>query len=497
MKGATAEELAQLFAVLEPRPWISQLCATQRRVALSRSRWKAVTTSRRGGKTIGMLAELADALEECTRGDSVLYIAKTQGAAKELGWDKLSAINDQYALGWTFHVGDLRIEAKNGGVLLLRGAEGSDAEKERQKIRGLRVRKAGLDEAQSYAASIRRLLRETIEPALGDLRGSCIVAGTPGEVMAGGWFNISHQHTGCEDKWQRFQWTVRENTFFRDAEEYLADALRDNGWQSDHPTYQREYEGAWCADDSVQVYRYLANRNDVSNIDGYELDWPHALGVDFGIDDACAWTLLANRPYTQDVYTVLSFKLRGLTPAACADITGALVDKVSPDVLVGDGGNLGGNIYIEAVNDRLGERTKQRMVSAKKTEKRAYIDLCNGDLRAGRLKFCKSPLLWLYDDPGAPQVLRDAAEKATEPLTEELETLPWANEGRLKEHAGHDNHCADSFLYAWRHFSAYLGAGFEDSPRDPVPGEAAYEAWLEDLEHTQARELAGRPWWMR
>lgn len=471
-------EFAQLVAACEPRPWIAQLCRVQRRVALSSARWKAVTTSRRAGKTVQLVAELADALEDCQRGEVVIYLAKTRATAKELAWDKFAALGETYKLGWHLHVSDLRIETARGGALLLRGAEGSDAEKERQKIRGLKVRKAGLDEAQSYASTIKRLLRETIEPALGDLRGSCTVAGTPGEVMAGGWYRISRHHEGCEAKWSRFHWTVRENDFFSDAEGYLAAALGENGWAEDAPTYQREYEGLWCADDSVQVYRYLATRNDVSRVDGYALEWPHAVGVDFGETDACAWTVLANRPNTAEVYAVRSFKRRGLKPADCADITGELVERYTPDVLVGDGGNLGGNVYIDAINARLGERTKQRMLSAQKIEKRAYIELCNGDLRSGRVKF-------LQPD--------------TDELTSELETLPWANEARLKEHAGHDNHCSDSFLYAWRHFSDYLGEAPLKRQRteDLLPGEPGYEEWLERMESSRVRDDVERPWWAR
>lgn len=487
--------LALLVRSVQVQPWVAQLCDVQRAVALSPARWKAVTTSRRGGKTVELVAECADKLMRCRRGEVVLYVAKTRDTAKELAWDKFSALSEQFKLPWVFKVGDLRIETPEGGALLLRGAEGSDAEKERQKMRGLKVRHCAIDEAQAIAGTLRRLLRETIEPALGDLRGSCTVAGTPGEVMGGGWYNISHDHEGCEEKWTRFEWTVRENTFFRDAEEYLAAALRENGWTVETPTYRREYEGKWCADPSVQVYRYLAARNDVIGfIPGYDLSWPHSLGVDFGQDDACAWTLHTNRPGTREVYGVLSFKLRGLSPAECGAITGWLVEKTTPDVLVGDGGNLGGNVYIDAINERLSEVTRQRMESAQKTEKRAYIDFLNGDLTSGRLRFLKGRVPWVGDD--APEAIRDAAKYGCEPLCDELETLPWANEARLKEHGGHANHCCDSNLYSWRHFSTYLDEA-RPAEREPVPGEPAYDAWLMDQDAQQARLEHETPWWER
>lgn len=490
----TPERMAALARALRPSPWVMQLCDAQRAVALSRHRWKAVTTSRRGGKTVGLIAECADKLEQCGRGEVVLFLAKTRDAAKELAWDKLQALAESHGLPWEFKIGDLRIETPRGGVLLLRGAEGADAEKERQKIRGIKLRHAAIDEAQSIASTIRRLLRETIEPALGELRGSCTIAGTPGDVMAGGWYNISHKHEGCEDKWERFGWTIRDNPFFPEADAYLAQVLIDNHWTVEHPTYQREYEGMWCADDSVQVYRYLASRNDVETVDGYELSWPSGIGQDFGQDDACSWTALTNQPGTEDVRGLFSFKLRGLKPSECADITGALVEILQPDILVGDGGNLGGNIYIDAINERLGERTRQQMVSAQKSEKRAYIELYNGDLRSGRVKFSRRLPRVLAERFAAHPILSGLGIEGCEPLTSEYETLPWANAARLKEHAGHDNHCSDGALYIWRHFSAYLGGNDVKQP-EPERGTEEYQTWLMEQDTEQHQLKASRKWW--
>jgi hypothetical protein len=497
MRDLSSVPLHELVLASRHAPWVEQLCRVQKRVAMSQARWKAVTTSRRGGKTVEHVAECAEKLEECARDEVVAYLAKTTDTAMELAWGKFVALNEQYKLGWKFTTGHRpQIVTPKGGLLLVRGAEGSDVEREHQKLRGHKMRHCAIDEAQSIASSLRQLLRKVIEPALGDLRGSCTVSGTPGEVMAGGWYNISHEHEGCEQKWERHRWTIRENTFFKDAEEYLAQVLKDNRWTVEEPTYQREYEGVWIADDSVQVYRYLASRNARAIIPGYELSWSHGLGVDFGQDDACAWTLLTNKPGTLDVIGVLSFKLRGLSPAECADITGWLVDKTTPDVLVGDGGNLGGNVYIQAINERLNERTKQQMVSAQKTEKRAYIELLNGDLRKPLLTFCTGPVAWILADPRAPAALREAALYGCAPLCDEMETLPWANEARLKEHAKHANHCCDSNLYVWRHFSAYLEEA-KPITREPLNGEPGYQEWLLEQDAQRYREMQETPWWAR
>lgn len=490
-------QLGAFAQALRPSPWVKQLCDVQRAVVQSRERWKAVTGARRGGKTVGLVAECAEQLEQCERGEVVYYLADTRDNAMELCWDKFDALAEEHRLPWEFKLGDATIKTPRGGELRVRGVIGSDTKREQRKLRGSKCRHVGIDEAQNIAAILRDLLRKTVEPALGDLRGTLTIAGTPGEVMAGGWYHISHKHEGCEEKWERFHWTVRDNPFFRDAHQWLADVLRENAWTIESPTYQREYEGIWCADDSVQVYRYLAARNDIDSIPGYDISWPHGLGQDFGEDDACAWTLLCNRPGTEEVYVVLSFKLRGLKPADSADITGALVDITTPDVLVGDGGNLGGNIYIDAINERLGLRTRQQMVSAQKTEKRAFIELCNGDLRSGRIKFAKRMPEQLRRAIDAHPLLKELLEDVDgcEQLTGELETLPWANEARLKEHAGHDNHCGDSFLYSWRHFSAYLGIHETKDNAEPLHGTEEYQTWLMDKDTEQHQLRASRKWW--
>jgi len=231
--------LSQLVAALRPSPWVADLFPEQRAVVRDKSRFKAVTTSRRGGKTILLCALAAEALEASGPDEVTLYIAKTRSAARELIWGKLKALASTYSLPWTFNESTLRVETPRGGVLLVRAAEGSDPEDEREKLRGLKLRRALLDEPATYSGTLKVLLRDVIDPALGDLGGDVIISGTPGLVMAGTWFEISK---GRISKWKTFHWTIRNNPFFKDAESYLASVLKDNGWTPDHPTYQREYE---------------------------------------------------------------------------------------------------------------------------------------------------------------------------------------------------------------------------------------------------------------
>lgn len=458
--NADPQRLVTLLAVLKPSPWLRDLFEAQRKVAKSKARYKSVTTSRRGGKTILLCALAAEALEASGPDEATVYLARTRGAAKELLWAKLKAIASAHSLPWTFHESELRVETLKGGVLLVRGAEGSDPEEEREKLRGLKLRRALLDEPATYSGTLKILLRDVIEPAIGDLRGDIIVTGTPGLTQAGSWYEIS---TGKLSKWECHHWTIRDNPFFPDAETYLGNVLTENGWTEDHPTYQREYQGVWSVDESVGVYRFAASRNGIDALpSGYGQDWTHTIGVDFGMVDDCAWAVLASPPHSQDVFVVKAFKRPNLLPEQAALVTQELVQQYRPVVLVGDAGGLG-KPYVEAFNRRFGGR----MVAAQKSEKLAHIALMNGDFQAGRLK---------------------VVMPECEALVEELQTLPWANDNKDKEHPSYANHLCDAALYAARHHRAYLHEPVKVAPSTRMDPDSP--EWLE-------KELSqmNRKWW--
>lgn len=420
--------LADILDAIKPKPWFSQLFTAQQKVFKAPGRFKVVTTSRRAGKTILLTTLAAEALENSGPDEVTLYIARTRSAAKELIWQKLKSLSTTHKLNWVFHEGTLRIETPAGGVLLVRGAEGSDPQEEREKIRGLKLRRALLDEPATYSGTLKILLRDVIEPAIGDLNGDIIITGTPGLVQAGSWYEIS---SGKIPKWKKFHWTIKDNPYFRNSESYLATVLVENHWTEDHPTYQREYLGRWSTDDSVTVYKFNRDRNTVTNLPDYNQDtWIHTIGVDFGMVDASAWSVLASPPHQNITYVIEAFKRTNLLPEQAAEVTQKLVKKYNPITVVGDAGGLG-KPYVEAYNRRFGGR----MLAANKTEKRAHIELLNGDLQAGRF------LLLMPD---------------AESLAEEMEQLPWADESRTKEHPAYPNHCVDSANYSWRHHRAYL-----------------------------------------
>lgn len=459
---ATADEIAAIERAINP-PWRADLFAAQQEVFDSSARFKSVTTSRRGGKTVLLTGLAGDALARCAHDECVVYLAKTRQIAKDLIWGKLKGFQRRYQMPWEFREQELRIDTPTGGFLLIRGAIGADPDEELDKLRGLKLRRALADEPATYAPYLGRVLADAIEPALGDLRGDVIVSGTPGEVCAGPWYEIS---TGVRKKWRCHRWTVRDNSFFRDADSYLREALEENGWDEENARYRREYLGEWVVDDSATVYRYVRERNTVTTVPGYDRStWVHTVAVDFGMVDESAWVVLASHPHSQDIYVVAAFKRANLLPEQAAEITRGLVERYNPYVLVGDAGGLG-KPYVEAYNRRF--NTSLQMLAAEKTEKRAFIELLNGDLRTSRLRILIS---------------------ACQELCSEIEILPWEDPAlRLREHPAYANHACDALLYGWRHHHAYLHRA---PPPRAVPDEASQIA----EEERQLSRQSGREWW--
>jgi hypothetical protein len=447
-------------------PWTEGLTAQQTLAMVTVGRFMALCCGRRAGKTVLLAALAASGLEDCEHDETVVYVARTRQVAKGLMWGKLKALARQYDLAWRFNEAELKVYTPSGGTLWLMGV---DKPAEVEKARGLKMRLFLADEPATYPHVLEALMREIVEPALGDVRGRAVIAGTPGAVCAGYWWEVC---TGKRAKWRSFSWTIRENPFFPDADAYLAEVLADNGWDEDNPTYRREYLGEWFQDDEALVFRVLPERNVIERLpDHYDLaSWVHSIGIDYGLRDETAWTVMASHPHERDTYTLYSAKEAGLLQDDAADRTRNLVDRYNPDVLVGDAGGLGAP-YIEAYNRRHPVGIRQQ--NADKQGKRAHVDMLNTELRAGRHRIVKD---------------------TCQPLLSEVYVLPW-NEQRTEADKRFANHCSDSWLYDFTSHSAYMHEAPDSGPdlRDPD----VWAAWQEQREVDELDEQLSEPDWAR
>lgn len=108
------------------------------------------------------------ALTSPTRTAKVIYVAPTQGQAKDIMWDMLIELAGD--LVSTTHKNDLHITLKNGVTIQLKGADRPET------MKGLSIWFAVLDEFADMRPDV---WEQIIRPALSDLKGRALFIGTP------------------------------------------------------------------------------------------------------------------------------------------------------------------------------------------------------------------------------------------------------------------------------------------------------------------------------
>jgi hypothetical protein len=405
---------------------------------------RAVHSGRRAGKSEGMpryaLLEALDA----GPGQTVIIGAETLKKCKALHWDKIREVVIKHKLPFVPNGQEHTWITPWKSKIVLWGLLDDGAV---QLLRGFAIKAAFFDECATYSSKLTKLVDEVLEPALGDYAGKLSLFGTPTATRVGPWFDIC-----CGKDKHRFSvhhWDARKNPFFRKetggAMAWFQGILAKNGWTWDSATFAREYLGLFVDDSDQLVYRY--SQSDLNNVLAMPKNWDRDLwgctvGVDFGINDDCAWTAIGSHPHERKTYALESFKKTGMLTDEAAQTTVEVCERYRPMTLVGDTGGLG-KPYAEEWNRRHAGKattngyTLPPMIAADKLGKRAHIDLVNTEFRTGRLVLVKPKC---------------------EALAGELTVLPWYKGERLKEHPAYPNHCADSLLYATTQHFSYLNS---------------------------------------
>lgn len=426
-RASKTGDFAKLLADLHPK---------QRAFVEDKSRQKAALCSRRAGKSWGIAAWLIEGGLTDPGGLSV-YIARSKGDARLIIWnDVLEVMSKKYGLGLRLREIDnqLMVELPNQHRIWLAGCKDSS---EIGKFRGKKYRRACVDEAQELAF-LQELIAASVQPALVDKKGELCIAGTPGPIP-GGFFYEKTTGDGSP-QWPTHEWTILDNPYIQDAEEELALLRNSYGWTTDHPTYQREWLGKWVRDEGALVYLYSAAKNAFTELP--EGDYSYALGVDIGFTDSTAIVVAAVRAGHPEVYIVEAWKREGLIPSAVAAHVARFIEQYKPlRVVVDEGG--AGKGYAEEMRQRYNIPCE----AAEKSKKRAFQEIVGGDLKAGVVKV----------DPWKCGALLD-----------EIAILQWRAD-KLAEDERFENHAADAFLYVVRSLRAW----YRPEREPPAPGTPA------------------------
>jgi|TARA_Y100000310_G_scaffold63131_2_gene58403 hypothetical protein len=484
----------------------------------------AVHCGRRSGKTRGFLLRALKVMQKYP-GCRVPYIALTRKSAEGILWRQIAEVNDDLGLGLIPRKGALVWEAPNGAEIFLVGANKTD---EIEKLRGQAYPLIGIDEAASFRATLLELLiDDVLDMALMDYKGSIILVGTPGAACVGYFHDVC---TGAKPGWSVHHWDATDNPHMPHAAEWMEARRIKRGWDTDNPTYLREYRGIWARDTDALVYKWDQSRNGEhampDDYDPASKAWSHVIGIDYGYVDSCAWVVLAFRSWKgsggdRTVYVVESFKRSTLSLEEHAEflsdmaiegvaveadrpvgagllqdeagwLTQRLYRKYAPQRIVGDSGGLG-KPYVEFARRRL----KIPIVAADKAAKLAQIEFVNAALRTSALRVILTSNRDLIDEAA---ILQWSMEKVAVTAGGQVR-----HELRRAIDERFEDHLCDALQYAYGAATAYRNeAPAKKPPRDlsrdavddtrDAPRERRNEAgWLE----TRRAGKQANDWWDR
>ena len=412
-------EAAQRKGKRAEAPYLAALFPEQRAFVLDPAKRKTALCGRRAGKTEAVAAWLLDGAER-KPGETCAYIALSQKQARRILWQTLRRVTGRHQIPITFHEQTLMATLENGSRIWITGC---DNQGQADDFRGDRYYRVAIDEAGSFPDWLAYLVNDALNPALMDLDGELAMVGTPGLVPVG----FFYERSAGEHPWPTHHWTSLDNPYVP-GEKYLNEQRGENGWDTNHPTYVREYLGQWVRDDEARIYPFEPSRNTGTAPPLGERGWLRVLSVDLGYDDPCAFTLSVSLQGHPEVYFERAWTERKLTPAHISGKIQQLRAEQKIHRIVIDEGGLGKSISEGFRNDGI------PCEPAEKSKKLAAIHEVRGALLAGTLRI----------DPQSCRGLRD-----------EWLTVPW-NEKRDDHHESFRDDLCDSALYGWRaHRSFY------------------------------------------
>ncbi len=164
------------------------------------SRFQCIVAGRRCGKSnYAIKKTLAEGLN-APKGSCVLYVAPTQGQARQICWDAL--LDQGRDVIKSAHVNSMDVTLINGVKVHVRSAENPDS------MRGLKVYFAVLDEAAFMKDDM--VWSKVIRPALSDLKGRAVFISSP---SGRNWFYDLYMDAknGKKKDWTAYHLTTLDN----------------------------------------------------------------------------------------------------------------------------------------------------------------------------------------------------------------------------------------------------------------------------------------------
>lgn len=399
------------------------------------------------------------------------YITPTAKQARLLMWPILRRVVEAHVPDAKILDHEMTVRMPEGGVIVVGGCE---CRADIGRWFGIPFGEAAVDECGTFPSYLRELVDDGLEPSTMDFGGNITLAGNPGPVPVGYWYEL----TGPQrlTTVPLYEGDARDNPHVK-AQEFFDRKLVENGWTVEHPTFQRMYLGLWCSDPSALCFPYLAHRNAIAALPERSAaggllgknEWRFSIAADVAGLGITAITIMAAHPGDPRTFVWSAENHREYLPEQLAERVRAIKrDRshgfdMSGASFVVDVGGLGSvhNLHLTRKAADLYHK------HAEKTDKKSAVRETHDELLAGRLQV----LEWDLCDP----------------IRDEWAVLEWDDKHELWLD-GPPDHCTDAGLYAKRDLRQYTSRPAEP-PLTPEQQRDAMEAqWI-----AQRLAAAGRP----
>lgn len=385
---------------------------------IDESKLHCAFTTRRGGKSSAFaLKYLRRGI--LTPGCSMLYTGLTDDSAWRILWkDALKPMGKRYGINLKPLKAEKAVQFIDyGSMLYFLGIENS--EEEMAKAYGQKYTLCGVDEGAKYRQDIKVLIYDVLLPAVADYDGSVFIAGMPAQNPNQTFYDIT---VGDDPGWRRHEWTWEQNPHVREKmRQHLDFLIGKNPKIVDTPGFKMSYgvngRPVWAVATDKRIYNFDVERNSYDDLPTGSV-WYYVLGVDLGYNpDPSAFVILAYRDYDPCLYVVDVFSQRNMDLTAVADRIKFYYQIYPINKTIIDAGHKQGV-------EELKQRHDLQLTPAEKAGKADFMQLCNDDLKHGRVKVKSSDC---------------------EPLIKEWAVLIWDERARAKgvfaEPPRAKNHC--------------------------------------------------------
>lgn len=392
------------------------------------SKRKALFVARRSGKTWTIAVML---IQYCLAKPATkcLYFGLTaESAWNTIYLHMIEILCREFKILIEVNLTQKTITFDNKSFIKITGDDAND--KQIDKALGGKYQVVVFDECQSINHDLENWIKNKLAPAMVDLDGTIVMAGTAGDLMGERyWYRVTKSDTR-ETNWSVHTWTPFDNPYMKNKiQKHFEELKRDNPKIEEDPGFRQQWMCEWVVETSGRIYKYNANINKlndqsiIQSLTNKEKKWSFIFGMDYGFEDDTSLIVAGFNKHDKHCYIVESIKKPKMLTAEIAEMIIAWKELYKPIFIVGDCQN-------KTLIETLRIQYRIPIVAADKRGKEAHIAAVNSDFKNGIIRII---------------------ENNNRGLIKEWDELIWDEKKRLlgiyKENQSKDNHLADAFLY--------------------------------------------------